>query len=231
MRIHWKIYEQIRNDMMKQLVKSIIRFLPKSVQFQSRAMYAKYNDTISAKKWEKNGRPSPPPDPIKHKIISSYRQQMNCKILVETGTYLGNTIWALRNEFERMYSVELAEQLWQNAVYRFRNFDHITIVNGDSGIVLKDLVPKINLRTLFWLDGHYSGGITAKGESMCPIFKELEAIFNNNTLGHVILIDDARLFNGSNDYPTIEELHHFVQQKDTLYKLNVQDDIIRLVKE
>jgi hypothetical protein len=44
---------------------------------------------------------------------------------------------------------------------------------------------------MFWLDRHYSGGFTAKGEKDCPIIEELDAISNGSHLKHSILIDDA----------------------------------------
>ena len=85
-------------------------------------------------------------------------------------------------------------------------------MQGDSGNVLNQLVPELNSAALFWLDGHYSGGQTAKGEKECPIYEELKSILASS-LEHIVLIDDARLFIGQHDYPTIEELKDFVIYK------------------
>ncbi len=79
---------------------------------------------------------------------------------------------------------------------------------------------------MFWLDGHYSAGFTAKGELETPILAELETILQNN-LNHIILIDDARCFTGNNDYPTKEYLKTYVLGKQKNYKMDVIDDIIR----
>ncbi|MCZ7616643.1 MAG: hypothetical protein M5T52_24530 [Ignavibacteriaceae bacterium] len=86
------------------------------------------------------------------------------------------------------------------------------IINGDSGKLLKQLVAKISDPAIFWLDGHYSGFETAKGDIETPIKQELGAILNSE-LNHIILIDDARLFIGQNDYPTIEELKKYILSK------------------
>ena len=43
------------------------------------------------------------------------------------------------------------------------------ILQGDSTDVLPEVVEKMDEPTLFWLDGHYSGGITASGEQETPI--------------------------------------------------------------
>jgi hypothetical protein len=80
------------------------------------------------------------------------------------------------------------------------------------------------------LDGHYSGFETAKGDLETPIKLELEIILNSE-YEHVILIDDARLFIGENDYPTIEELKKYILSKNNSLTVNIIDDIIRVFKE
>ena len=52
-------------------------------------------------------------------------------------------------------------------------------------------------------------GDTAKGSKFCPIYEELNAIFTSIDK-HCLLIDDARLFNGADDYPTLDELKGFI---------------------
>lgn len=74
---------------------------------------------------------------------------------------------------------------------------------------------------------YYSGGDTGKGELNTPIIKELEAIFANSKK-HTILIDDARCFNGTNDYPKINTLKEYVLEKNSKLLFNVKDDIIHI---
>lgn len=99
---------------------------------------------------------------------------------------------------------------------------------GDSGIILSKVMAQINEPAIFWLDGHYSAGITAKGRKECPILEELETIFASQKLNHTILIDDARLFNGINDYPNIEELKKFIKSKISNFSFEIEDDVIRI---
>lgn len=80
---------------------------------------------------------------------------------------------------------------------------------------------------LFWLDGHYSGGGTAQAHLDTPIIQELGTIFDHPVSTHVILIDDARLFDGTHDYPTIEQLRKFFAEKRPQYHFSVVNDIIR----
>ena len=180
--------------------------------------------------WEKNGKPSPPPHIVKQMAIEEYQKKFNAKILVETGTYLGDMVEAQRNRFEKIYSVELSKKLFQRAVKKFKLYPHINILNGDSGIVLNKIVSGIEVPALFWLDGHYSEGITAKGVKECPVEEELQAIVKSD-LPHIILIDDARLFNGTHDYPTLDEIKQLYSKSGRNYSITIKDDIIRLTPD
>jgi hypothetical protein len=106
-----------------------------------------------------------------------------------------------------LHSIELSDELYRQAVTRFAGNAKVCLWQGDSGEVLAEIVERINAPTLFWLDGHYSGGKTAHGQEVTPIRRELQQIAGAKLLSsHVIVVDDARLFNGSNGYPTMEEL-------------------------
>jgi|GEM_PF-6764752 len=48
-----------------------------------------------------------------------------------------------------------------------------------------------------------------KGEEECPIYEELDEVFKSG-IHPVLLIDDAKCFNGENDFPTIENLSKYV---------------------
>jgi hypothetical protein len=182
------------------------------------------------KAWQKNGSPYPPPHIVKQMAIAEYQQKYRHTLLVETGTHLGDMVEAQRTKFKKIISIELGIDLFEQAQERFKNYTNITIVQGDSGKVLPKILNDIHEPAIFWLDGHYSAGITAKGDKESPIFEELDAILNsNNKYEHVLLIDDARCFNGEGDYPTIEKLTAYFQSKNDRYWLEVKHDIIRFV--
>jgi hypothetical protein len=159
--------------------------------------------------------------------IEEYRKKFHTETLVETGTYLGEMVEAQRDHFKKIYSIELSEKLFNKAQKRFKAHLHIKILHGDSGIVLNKLMNEIGKPALFWLDGHYSHGMTAKGEKECPVPEELDTIFKSS-LPHIILIDDARLFNGTHDYPTIEQIEEIIRSNKQQYLVEIKDDIIRL---
>lgn len=178
--------------------------------------------------WIQNGRPVPPPHAVKQQVIRDMQQQFNTRILVETGTYMGDMVALQKDRFDKLYSIELSEKFYKRALRRFRNDKKITLLQGDSAYRLKEIMPQLNGAALFWLDGHYSGGNTAMGEKECPVREELAFILPD-AKDHVILIDDARLFDGTHDYPTMEELQSLVNKYGGRYRIENADDIIRLL--
>lgn len=166
----------------------------------------------------------------KWRTIIEYAKKYKIDTMIETGTYLGDTIWAVRKHFKRIYSIELDEKLATMARRRFSNYSYIFIYHGDSSSVLSQLLNNILFPCIFWLDAHYSGGITTKGIEESPIIKELLSISRHRIKEHVILIDDALSFDGQNGYPDIEELKLFVATNYKGYIFEVRDSIIRIHK-
>ena len=115
---------------------------------------------------------------------------------VETGSYLGDGIQnALDTDnFEEIYSIELSSYYYKICKVRFADFSNVYLYRGDSSKVLKKVIKKIDAPATFWLDGHYSAGNTARGDTNSPILNELEIIKNHKLHTHTILIDDVRLF-------------------------------------
>ena len=150
------------------------------------------------------------------------------RVLVETGTFLGDMMEAQRRSFDRVYSIELHPKLAADAQMRFAAFPNVTIVQGDSGTALPAVLKEINQRAVFWLDGHWSDGITARGSKDTPILAELEAIAHSGARDSVILIDDARCFTGEGDYPTIDVMRQETAQHWDGFGFEVAEDIIRL---
>lgn len=186
-----------------------------------------YNYRKEYLKWKIEGKPLPPPHLVKQLVIRKYRDNSRFKVLIESGTYMGEMVEAQRKYFTKIISIELSQTLFENAKNRLCKYKNIEILFGDSGELIKNIVANLDESAIFWLDGHYSAGNTAKGKIETPIINELEAILQSK-IEHIILIDDARLFGVSNDYPTIEYLKVFVGKAG--YSLMVEDDIIRLIK-
>lgn len=184
--------------------------------------------------WYRNGRPAPPPPAAKQVIVADHAKRFRCDYLVETGTYRGDMVDAQKRRFRRIFTIELDDRLYERAVARFRSDRHVVVLHGDSGRLLPEVIRRLEGPALFWLDGHYSGGVTARGDSDTPVVQELAAILADpgSQLAdpgsqHVVLIDDARCF-GSGDYPSIDEIVRQVQVARPGWDVHVEDDIIRI---
>lgn len=178
-------------------------------------------------RWLNDGCSKPAPHAVKMNIVRSYLRAFGLKKFVETGTYLGDTLEYISREGVDCISIELSDELYKNASWRFKDAKNVQLLHGNSASVIPQVLEGMNNSALFWLDGHYSGGITAKGEQDSPISIEIEAIHKFSEYQHVILIDDARCFDGTNGYPHLDDLLHEIRQKG-LYDAVVSADIIRL---
>jgi len=178
--------------------------------------------------WMNRGKPSPPPHIVKQLIVKESQKDAGFSTLVETGTYYGDMIYAQLDNFSRIYSIELSERLYRKAKRRFKKNESVTLLHGDSSEVLREIVPKFKEPVLFWLDGHYSGGITAQGKLDTPIWEELTTILQSG-VRHMILIDDARCFEEKRkDYPSIEELKSLILSVYPQSHILVKDDVVRI---
>ncbi len=212
--------------MRNSLIEKILDFKNwQKIKYQNRRKYKKK----ILKRWSEN-KSGFTPHAVKQEVILQFQKIYSIKTLVETGTFMGEMVYAQRYNFEKIISIELSKELYEAAKKRLRNYNNAEIINGDSGKLLKQIISRITEPAIFWLDGHYSGFETAKGDLDTPITQELDAILDLN-LNHIILIDDARLFVGQNDYPKIDELKAFVAAKKNNYEFNIEDDIIRIYKK
>jgi hypothetical protein len=178
--------------------------------------------------WRRAGRPVPPPHIVKQRTLRRYARQYGLTVLVETGTYLGEMVDAMQPDFKRIYSIELSEELHAMATERFGAEPSIVLVQGDSGVELARIVELLDAPALFWLDGHYSEGITAKGPRDTPVVEELMHIYSDGALDHVVIIDDAREFGSDPAYPTLSELKRIVHGMRPSARVDVKDDSIRI---
>ena len=175
--------------------------------------------------WKNNNTKGAPPHIIKQLHIKNLQNKFNVHVLVETGTYLGSMVKAQCLNFKYIYTIEVSEEIFASTKNSLKALTNVEFLLGDSGEVLQKLVNQIKEPALFWLDGHYSGGITSKGVLNTPIFKELDSIFET-PFRHVILIDDAQDFTGKDDYPSIEDLKQYLISKNNNYIFKIKDNMI-----
>ena len=180
--------------------------------------------------WILGGRPMPPPSEMKQWIVGQYARKYGLSTLIETGTYEGDMVEAMRRCFCAIHSIEIFEPLYWKAVEKFCESDHIHLYHGDSENLLPTILEKVDEPVLFWLDAHYSGKGTGRGNIDSPIMRELKCIFAHPVRNHVILIDDARLFGEEDGFPKLNEIREFVSRNHPGAEFIVEDDIIRIYR-
>jgi hypothetical protein len=180
------------------------------------------------RKWTRAGRPVPPPHVVKHLALRYYAEKHGLRILVETGTFRGDTVEAMKRRFDRVFTIELSREFYDAARLRFRGDPNVEVIQGDSAKLLGSLIQRIEEPALFWLDGHHSGWKTARGDKDTPVLEELEQIFGGYDRRSVVVIDDARDFGKKPTYPTIAQLRSFVMARNPGVDFEVRDDMIRI---
>jgi hypothetical protein len=126
------------------------------------------------------------------KEFYSLTNNLKTKHYIETGTYLGDGIKNVINNYENIYSIELSEKWYQYNLEQFKNTKNVKMYLGDSKKILPELLINIKEPITIYLDAHYSGGTTAFGEEEVPLLFELE-ILKNRKYDDIIIIDDCRL--------------------------------------
>lgn len=149
-------------------------------------------------------------------------------IFVETGTNAGFTVNNMKPHFKKIHTIELSESIYNSAVENFKLDKNITLHLGDSSKVLPKLTEELSGNTIFFLDGHWSGGNTARGDKDCPLLEELVAI-KDFKYKSVVIIDDYRLFGtkGNEDWSDItdETIKNSVGEK-LIYKYSENGRLI-----
>ena len=156
-------------------------------------------------------------------LARAARRAVGAHTLVETGTFLGASAALAAEMFKRVVTIEKDPGLYAAAREGNRDLQNVEWVLGDSRDVLRQL--DLSTPTVFWLDGHWSGGDTAGEDDECPLLDELALIGP----AHAILIDDARLFvepppppHDPGAWPTLEQVIAALGDRDVA----IRDDVV-----
>jgi hypothetical protein len=128
-------------------------------------------------------------------LAAELRDQLGLERAVETGTFRGKTARGLATVFPSVVTIELSEEMHRTAQVALRDEPRIIALQGHSAKRLGELTEPAT-PTLFYLDGHWSGGDTGGVEDECPVLAELEAMTGGSS-NDCVIVDDARLFTSS----------------------------------
>lgn len=167
-------------------------------------------------------------------LVQALSDALPLEVLVETGTFEGDTVAGLLSRFREIHSVELSPHYFEKAKARFANERHVHLAHGDSTSFLMEVVPVLSGRgVLYYLDAHWCvASNTAGDKSQCPLLDEIRAI---DRLGEtsVIVIDDARLFlapppapHDISQWPYFDEVVTALRHLSDRHELMVVNDVI-----
>jgi hypothetical protein len=179
--------------------------------------------------WMVRGKPVHPPHVVKQKTVLEYARRYRLRTLVETGTYYGEMVHAMRGRFDRIYTIELDSTLAALARRRFVNDSHVRVFEGDSQSMISRVLEEINEPSLFWLDAGYYGWDRHVG-NRGRLTSELRSILAHSVSGHIVLMDDAHGLSGTNGAPTFDELKADIEREFPGRNVEVSYNIVRICR-
>jgi FkbM family methyltransferase len=165
-------------------------------------------------------------------LVIALKEAYNLQGFIETGTNCGATaLWAAQY-FPKVITIEAAKEIYEAVVNNYGHLKNLDFVLGNSKEQLAAIVPTLKEPCIFWLDAHWSGGITYGESEECPLLEELQ-IINDSEFDHFILIDDARLFlspppnpHRIEQWPTIDAVTSLLNSGRSRYTVIVEDVIV-----
>lgn len=170
-------------------------------------------------------------DPVLAALLAT---RLDLAVFIETGTFAGDSVAAVRPFFRQLHTCELSPELHAAATRRFADDPAIHCHLGPSPDRLRTLaVTHAGRPVMYWLDAHWcSADHTAGQESQCPLLEELEAIAPLHPES-IVWIDDARYFMApppapleARGWPTFQQVldrlrslsadHHLMFANDTI---------------
>jgi hypothetical protein len=155
-----------------------------------------------------SGYPAEAPDGTAKRdhLLSLFRARRH-RTMLESGTFMGDTVEYFMPHAARVISVEVEPTLFAAAQRKFEGVANVELILGDALHLVPQIVDELDDPPLIWLDGHFSEGVTGSGEEIEPaasILARLGAV--RTPAGTTIVVDDLRLFGAHPDFPGLDEL-------------------------
>lgn len=179
------------------------------------------------------GIPINPHSLNKFHILNSARKRSGSRQFIEVGTFLGVTTARCAKVFEKVYTIEISESLYQKAKRFLASRKNVEIFLGDGREWTLKLLQRSDVKdVLIFLDGHYSGGITGTAEVPEPALDELETLHDYRDKISAIVIDDFRTFGTQEGVPPkstlLKTLEKLFPESD--YEISVHLDQCIVIK-
>lgn len=114
-------------------------------------------------------------------MMSKFIDESRVELLIETGTYKGDTTKFLATFNKPVITTELVEELYNEACIDIKEYTNIKALLGDSTTLLKPLLPTNGERVFFFLDSH--------GANDRSLDRELDLIAESNITPFITIHD------------------------------------------
>lgn len=208
---------------MEATLKAFRRFLQRTPFYGAYKAVGHYPDYWY---WILRGRPERSPHLLKQIVVREYGEEYGLRTLVETGTYYGEMVAAMKRRFDRIYSIEFVPTLAERAQKKFAENLNVKIFCGDSRVVMPEVLSLLKGPALFWLDAGYYGWVGKQGDQQ-RLSAELAMILSH-PFQHIILLDDARGLTGRDGIPSVTDVKAYVESNFPTRQVRVEHDIMRV---
>jgi len=148
----------------------------------------------------------------KFRQIKALAGRTGSKVLIETGTYVGNTAMRCSRVFDQVVTIELDADLYRQASNYLSKRKNVECLEGDALALLPQVLARPGLQdALVFLDGHFSGGETAHGDMAEPACEEVEVLARYKEKVNAFIVDDFRCFGHDKGWPRRSELLRTVE--------------------
>jgi hypothetical protein len=162
--------------------------------------------------------------------IDALRKRTNASVFVESGTFRGVTAARCARLFERVFTVELDPHLFVEAKEHLQSLKNVEVIHGDAAKEIPQLFATGRvINALVFLDGHFSGGNTACGDTPEPAIQELEALATYRDYICAVIVDDFRCFGVEPGYPRKSNLLRAAEKYYEQYGYGIQVHLDQLL--
>jgi len=167
--------------------------------------------------------------------IRALANRTNSRVLIEAGTFLGNTAMRCSGNFESVITIELDANLFRQAKAYLARKRNVSCLEGDALKLLPAVLERADVTaSLVFLDGHFSGGETAHGELAEPACEELAVLARYKDKINAVIVDDFRCFGRDSGWPKRSRLLESIEESfgdDFEYTVHLDQVLIwRMVK-
>lgn len=172
-------------------------------------------------------------------IISEHVSDANVfSTFVETGTAEGNSVRSVSRYFDKVFTVEISEVLFNQVNPYLQQYENVEHVFGDSLIEVPKFLESLgeDEKVFFWLDAHWSQGLSSKNHLDCPLIEECKMIDQTykSDIG-LVVIDDLRLFetNENEDWSQItkDAVKNAFERFKVIVFEEINDRLLVLIKK